>query len=53
MVAILLESLKRGSKSGVEFRAGDMAQLRFGIVNVVEVDAFEIHVSQRLIQLVL
>src|SRR6476659_3591345 len=47
-----LERLKGRSQTRIEFFIGNLAKLRLGIVDVVNIHTSEIHVSERLFQLV-
>src|SRR5258705_2118453 len=51
--APFLERLEGRSQARIEFFVGNMAELRFRIVDVVNVHTSKIHVSERLVQLVL
>src|SRR5258708_30580497 len=48
----LLQSFKSRAQPRVKLFAPDEAKLRFGIVNVVNIDARQPHISQRLFQLI-
>src|SRR6266576_3783781 len=49
---ILLQSFKRRAQPRVKLFAPYDSKLRFGIVNVVNIDARQLHISQRLVQLI-
>src|SRR5258705_2444659 len=50
--APLLERLKGRSQTRIEFFVGNLPKLRLGIVDVVNIHTSEIHVFERLFQLV-
>src|SRR5258705_9938634 len=51
--ATLLERRKRRTQAPVKLCFRDLAQLRLRIVNVININAFEVQVPERLLQLML
>src|ERR1041385_8153125 len=51
--AQLFQTIKRIEDARVKLVFGNVLQLRLGIMNVINVDALELHVSERLLELVL
>src|SRR5262249_39659367 len=53
LTAIFFKTLERTSEPVVKLRLGNMIELRLRIMNVIDIDTLQIHVSKRLIELIL
>src|ERR1051325_606412 len=50
---ILFKTVKGHSQTIIEFRFTDVAKLRFRVVNVIDVNTIDVHIPQRLFELIL
>src|SRR6476660_5625824 len=53
LFAVFFETYKRRRDSVIKLVRGNVPQLRFRIVNVVDVDCLDLHIAERLVELVL
>src|SRR6185369_6724593 len=50
---ILFKTVKGYSETMIELRFTDVTKLRFGVVNVIDVNTIDAHILQRLLELIL